>query len=68
LESYVEQLTGSIPPAAYDNPAPNVYTALGENEIEVSLYVMSESEMIFTTEHWQVECRVQTVNWWILQE
>jgi hypothetical protein len=68
LESYVEQLTGSIPPAIYDNPAPNVYTALGENEIEVTLYVMSETEMVFTTEHWQVDCRLQTVNWWMLQE
>lgn len=68
LESYVEQLTGSIPPAIYDNPAPNVYTALGDNEIEVTLFIMSETEMVFTTEHWQVDCREQTVNWWMLQE
>lgn len=68
LEAYVEQLTGSVPPATYDNPTANVYTALGENDIEVTLYVISETEMVFTTVHTQVDCRVQTVNWWMLQE
>lgn len=69
LESFVEQLTGSVPPATFDNPAPNVYTALDSaNDIEVALYIMSETEMVFTTIHSQVGCREQSVNWWMLQE
>lgn len=68
LESFVQQLTGAVPAARYDHPAPNLYTALSPTNIEVSLYVMSATEMIFITVYSQVNCSVQTVNWWVLTE
>ncbi len=68
VDSFVEQLMGSVPPAEFDNPAPNIYTGLGEissGTIELTLYVMSETEMIYSIVHTQVRCRVQLLEWWM---
>ena len=67
FEAYLEQLTGRVPPGEYAHPATNLYTGLSEissGPIEVTLTVVSETEMIFTMIHTQVYCRVQSIDWW----
>jgi hypothetical protein len=71
VEIFVTQMMGSAPPADFDNPAPNVYTAHAEvmgNPIDITLTVISETEFIYSIVTLQLECLEQTINWWTLQE
>jgi hypothetical protein len=71
VEAFIMQLMGRVPPAEFANPAPNIYTAqaeIGGEPAELTLTVVSETEMVYSLVFYQVRCRVQAIDWWMLQD